>query len=156
MNPFATPISAIGRSSSTTGVSGDITWLSQSSETGKQSRPKPAMYRGCARSVSFPTYGARAPDTTAIGTSSSADRVGLNPRTACAYSISGNAIAVTPNPTVVIARLASEKFRSRNSASGSSGSEGLRACQTMNTAITTSPAMISDQTVTGPRIVPQS
>ena len=63
---------------------------------------------------------------------------------------------MTPNPTAAIATLARLKLRSRNSASGSSGSGCVRACQATNTASTTRPAMISDHTETGPAIVPQS
>ena len=61
----------------------------------------------------------------AIGTSSSADRVGLSPRTTCAHSMSGIAIAVIAKPITEIATLASEKLRSRKSSSGISGSRRL-------------------------------
>src|SRR3954451_4183314 len=152
MNPFATPSKAIGSSSSQIATSGSITWLSQNIDTEQHSSPNPAMNRGGVRSTSRPTDGASAPEMTAIGTSSSADLVGDSPRTACAYSISGNAIAVIANPTVVIATFASEKLRSLNSPSGSNGSPRLRDCQKMKIASTTRPEMISDHTVIGPLI----
>ena len=72
---------AIGSNSCQMGTSGSITWLSQNSATEQQSRPKLARYRGWVRSVSLPTHGDSAPVMTAIGTSSSADFVGLRPRT---------------------------------------------------------------------------
>src|SRR3954463_8001296 len=152
MKPLATPSSAIGSSSSQIATSGSITWLIQNIDTEQHSSPKPAMNRGGVRSTSRPTNGASAPEMTAIGTSSSAALVGVSPRTACAYSISGNAIAVIANPTVVIATFASEKLRSLKRPSGSSGSPLLRDCQTTKIASTTMPAMISDQTEIGPVI----
>ena len=52
-------------------------------------------------------------------------------------------------PTVVMPMLASEKLRSLNRASGSSGSPLLNRCQTTNTASTAMPAMIRPQTRDG-------
>ena len=67
------------------------------------------------------------------------------------------AIAVIAADTALMPRLASEKLRSRNRASGSRGSlRFCTACHTTNSASTTMPAMISDQTLIGPTIVPQS
>ena len=63
---------------------------------------------------------------------------------------------MTPNPTAAIATQARLKLRSRNSDSVSSGSRVVRACQTTKTPYTTTPAVISDHTETGPAIVPQS
>jgi hypothetical protein len=105
--------------------------------------------------VSRPTYGDKPPEITAIGTNSSAAWVGDSPSTPWAYSIVGNAIAVTPNPTAAIATAARLKLRSRKSESDSSGSSFVRACQAMKTPRTTRPAMINDHTEIGPAIVPQ-
>src|SRR5215217_8057055 len=151
MNPFATPSNAIGSSNSQIATSGSITWLIQNSDTEQQSSPNPAMNRGGVRSTNRPTNGASAPEITAIG-SSSADFVGDSPRTAWAHNISGKAIAVMPNATVVIATLASEKFRSLNNPSGTSGSPLFTDCQSTKPANTTSPEMISDHTEIGPLI----
>ena len=48
--------------------------------------------------------------------------------------MSGIAIAVIAKPIAEIATLASEKLRSRNRPSGTSGSRVLRACQSTNSA----------------------
>jgi len=103
-----------------------------------------------------PGRGLEPPEITAIGTNSSAAWVGDSPSTPWAYSIVGNAIAVTPNPTAAIATQARLKLRSRNSCNDSSGSFVVRACHATNTPSTTTPAMISDHTETGPTIGPQS
>ncbi len=58
--------------------------------------------------------------------------------------------------TVVIARLETEKLRSRKRLSGTSGSLRLRACHHTKSASTTSPATISRHTVIGPVMVDQS
>ena len=63
---------------------------------------------------------------------------------------------VTAKPTVVIAPFDSEKLRSRKRCSGSSGSFLLSACQTTNSASSTTPEMIRPHTVIGPVMTPQS
>ena len=60
------------------------------------------------------------------------------------------------NPTVVIATLASEKFRSWNRLNGTSGSRRFRDCHQTNTRSTATPVPMSDHTEIGPLIVPQS
>ena len=102
-------------------------------------KPKLVSRRGCTRSVSPPTRRASTIVISAIGTSSSADSVGLQPRTTCAQIMIGIAIAVIAKPIAEIATLASEKLRSWNSPSGTSGSRVLRACQSTNRARTTRP-----------------
>ncbi len=63
---------------------------------------------------------------------------------------------MTVKPTVVIAMLASEKFRSLKSDRGSSGSPVLNFCHRTKTTSTAMPLMIRPQTVMGPAMVPQS
>ena len=65
-------------------------------------------------------------------------------------------MAVTVKPTVVMARFDTEKLRSWKSVSGTSGSEVVRACCHTNSPSTSTPAPITDQTVIGPQITPQS
>ncbi len=151
-----TPSRVIGSRSSQVAESGVITAASQKSELIRQTKPMLVISRGWIRSVSRPTQGASTIDITAIGTRSSADLVGERPRTSWAYSMSGKAREVIAKPIVVITTLASEKLRSRNRNSGTSGSALLRACQKMKSANTTRPAMIRLQTVIGPVMVPQS
>ncbi len=64
--------------------SGVITRESQTSETMIDENPTKVIERGWTRSVSLPTNGASTIDITAIGTSSSAARVGERPRTSWA------------------------------------------------------------------------
>ena len=91
-----------------------------------------------------------------MGTSRSADFVGEYPSTAWVKSINGNAMPVMANPTVVIAALDSEKLRSRNSDSGTSGSPRMWPCHQMKTPSTTTPNPISSGTERNPVMVPQS
>src|SRR6476620_2404813 len=81
MNALATPMRAIGSSSIHVLLSTVVARLSQNSEAEQSASPKAVIVRGCMRSVSLPATGARAPDRTAIGTSSRADLVGVMPRT---------------------------------------------------------------------------
>ena len=81
----------------------------------------------------------------AIGTSSSADLVGLSPRTTWAHSRSGIANAVIAKPITEMLTLASEKLRSRNRPSGTSGSCLLRACHRTNRTRSPRPATIIAQ-----------
>ena len=55
MYPLATPMSAIGPSSTQMGVVAPMTAASQTRPTTKHASPNPATQRGCARSVSRPT-----------------------------------------------------------------------------------------------------
>ena len=72
--------------------------------------------------MSRPAIGASTIDTTAIGARSRPAWVGESPRTSWAHSISGKPIEAKTKPTAAMATLASEKLRSRKSASGISGS----------------------------------
>ena len=70
--------------------------------------------------------------------------------------MSGSDMLVTVKPTVEMAMLATEKLRSLNSSSGTSGSLLVRACVQMKRPSTTTPVMMSAHTVIGPQITPQS
>ena len=63
---------------------------------------------------------------------------------------------VMEKPTALIAMLDSEKLRSRNRPSGTSGSVRIRLCQKMNSPKMTRPATISSGTERKPVIGPQS
>src|SRR5690349_19573090 len=77
MKALATPIRAIGRSSTQVLLSTVVTRLSQNSEAEQSASPKEVMVRGWIRSVSLPATGASAPDSTAMGTSNRAEWVGV-------------------------------------------------------------------------------
>jgi len=96
--------------------------------------------------VSTPTGRAKTRFINAIGTSSSAARVGLRSRTTWAHSISGIAIALITKLIVVIATLPTEKLRSPKRPRGTSGSPRLRACHHRKSPSTTRPPTIIDQT----------
>lgn len=70
--------------------------------------------------------------------------------------MNGSAIEVTAKETIEIPALASEKFRSRNSRNGTSGSLRMRLCHQQNSVIMTTPAAIRAGTETMPTIGPQS
>ena len=71
-------------------------------------------------------------------------------------NISGSDMLVTAKPTVEIEMFAIEKLRSVKSSSGTSGSFLVRACVQTNRPRTSTPAMMSDHTVIGPQMTPQS
>ena len=89
-------------------VSGVITRVSHSRPVNRQANPKEVRMRGCTRSVSRPTSRASTIVISAIGTSSSAARVGLRPRTTWAQIMIGMDSEVIEKPMTVIATLASE------------------------------------------------
>ena len=60
------------------------------------------------------------------------------------------------NPTVTMAALDSEKFRSRNNDSGTNGSVRTRLCHQTKMPSTTRPTPMSSGTEMKPVIVPQS
>ena len=71
-------------------------------------------------------------------------------------NIIGSDMLVTANPTAEIPRLDIEKFRSRNSGSGTRGSLLVLACCQMNSPSTATPVRMSPHTVIGPQMTPQS
>lgn len=71
------------------------------------------------------------------------------PSTCWKNSVVGIAKPITVAPIIAIATFATEKLRSRNSDSGTSGSRRITACQRTNTASTSTPARIIPGTVTG-------
>src|SRR5699024_6673374 len=80
-NPCPTPSIVSGASSVPTAVSGCITADNHTNPPQKHASPKPARLRGCARSASLPTNGARMPESPATGTINSAARSGDSPST---------------------------------------------------------------------------
>ena len=152
---LASPMTALGSSSQPIATSGDSMPAYQNSETASRTIPVTATFRGFTRSMSLPTMGASPPESSAIGTSMSADCVGVRPRTVWKKNTSGRDMQVMVNPTAVMAALASEKLRSRNSLRGSSGSPLLKACHTTNRASMTRPPMMRLHTLIEPTMVPQ-
>ena len=70
--------------------------------------------------------------------------------------MNGNITAVIVKATVVMARFETEKFRSRNSRRGTSGSVRIRDCHQRKMPSRATPSPSSKGTEIGPRITPQS
>src|SRR5664279_1122703 len=91
----------------------------------KDTNPNAAIQRGLTWLSARPTRGARMIVNTAIGEASRADWKGVKPFAIWAQRRSGNGMALMANPAPMIAVLAREKLRSRNSFSGKSGASAV-------------------------------
>ena len=84
MNAIPTPRNRNGSNSRQIGVAGAIAQDSHVTPIASTENPNPITALGWARSTILPTNGASAPDITAIGAVSNAERVGVSPLTTCA------------------------------------------------------------------------
>ena len=148
MQAFAAPRIIIGPTISHRLPSATIVGRSRAKPITNSTKPITATHFGSLRFRRAPTTGANTPDDKASGAVISAAWVGFRPSTCCRYRVSGNAILIATTPIAEIATFDTEKLRSLNRLSGTSGSRELMACQPMNSASTIMPAMIRPHTLT--------
>ena len=135
--------------------SGSIPWATQNTAMEVSPKPVAVRIRGCTLSVNRPTTGAMTSETTAIGTISSDASSADSPRTSWAQSMRGKPIATAAKPMHEMPTLDTEKLRSANISSGTSGSLRLRASHRTNSANMTIPTAISAHTTASqPRCSP--
>ena len=148
MQAFAVPRIIIGPTISHRLPSATIVGRIRTKPTTSNVKPSTANHFGSLRFRRAPTTGANAPDDRAIGAVISAASVGFRPSTCCRYRVSGNAMLIATTPIAEIATFDTEKLRSLNRLSGTSGSRRFTACQPINSASTIMPAIIRPHTLT--------
>ena len=115
----------------------DETQMTSPMPTLKQLSPASRMYLPPNRSVARPAMGATTIETSDIGAKVRPAFRALKPSTDCKKIVSGRNRPIMPKKTIAASALPIAKFRSLNSAKGTSGSARPRSQSTKSTKRTT-------------------